>query len=57
MSQLKFDRNGAFIPQRINFKIKKDERTEEMLEKYIKKKINFQIDYDGKGNAIFIKKE
>lgn len=29
----------------------------EMIHKYIKKETNFQIDYDSKGNAIFIKKK
>lgn len=57
MSQLKFDKNGVFIPQKISYKLKKDERTEEMLEEYIKKKANYQINYDHKGNAIFVKKE
>lgn len=57
MTQLKFDKDGVFIPQKINYKPKRDEETEEMLEKYIKKRTDFQIDYDRKGNAIFIEKE
>lgn len=54
---MKFDKNGFLIPQKINYKPKKDEETEEMMEKYIKKKIDFQIDYDNEGNAIFLKKK
>lgn len=56
MVQLKFDRNGVFIPQRINYKLKKDEEKEEMIEKYIKRKTNFQVDYDNEGNPTFNKK-
>ena len=57
MNQLKFDRNGVFIPQVIKIKVKRDELEEEIIEEYIKKKTNFQIDYDNKGNPIFVKKE
>lgn len=28
-------------------------KIEEMIDKYVKKKINFQIDYDHEGNPIF----
>ena len=57
MTQLKFDENGVFIPQRINYKLKKDERTEEIIEKYLYEKSKFQINYDHEGNAIFVKRE
>lgn len=56
MTQLKFDENGVFIPQRINYKLKKDERTEEIIAKYLQEKSKFQINYDRKGNATFVKK-
>lgn len=29
----------------------------EMIDKYIENEINFQIHYDSKGNAMFIKRE
>ena len=54
---MKFSQNGDLIPQIINYEVKHEEETEEMLDKYLKKKTNFQIDYDKRGNAIFIKKE
>lgn len=57
MGQIKFDKNGVFTPQKINYQLKKDEEKEEMIEKYIKKKTNFQVDYDNKGNPIFKEKE
>ena len=57
MSQLKFNKNGVFIPQIVKINIKRNELDEEMIEKYIKEKINFQVNYDHKGNPIFIKKE
>ena len=56
MTQLKFDGNGIFIPQRVNYKLTKDEEKEEMIDKYVKKKTNYQINYDHEGNAIFVKK-
>lgn len=57
MSQLKFDKNGVFIPQIIKFNVKRNELDEEMIEKYIKRKTNFQVDYDNEGNPIFVKKK
>lgn len=57
MSQLKFNRNGVFIPQIVKLNIKRDELDEEIFEEYIKKKTDFQINYDNRGNPIFIKKE
>ena len=57
MNQLKFDENGAFIPQRVNYNIKHEEEIEEMLENYLNNECNFQIKYDNKSNPIFIKKE
>ena len=57
MTQLKFDGNGGFIPQRVNYKLTKDEEKEEMIDKYVNNECNFQIEYDNKSNPIFIKKE
>jgi len=57
MGQVKLDKNGVFIPKRVNYKLKKDEEKEEMIEKYLQKNSNFQINYDRKGNAVFIEKE
>jgi len=57
-TQLKFDAiTGVLLPQKISYNVQHEEEIEEMLEKYIKKKTNYQINYDQKGNAIFIKKE
>jgi len=47
----------VLLPQKISYNVQHEEEIEEMLEKYIKKKTNYQINYDQKGNAIFIKKE
>jgi len=52
-----FDNEGNLMPQKIKYKPKRDEETEEMVDKYIKRKINFQINYDNDGNSIFVKKE
>ena len=57
MTQLKFDKKGIFIPQKIKYDIKHNERDKELIDKYLKKKTNFQTDYDNEGNAIFVKKE
>lgn len=58
MTQLKFDAiTGELLAQKISYNVKHEEGVEEMLEKYIKKKTNYQINYDREGNAIFIKKE
>jgi len=56
MSQLKFDKNGVFIPQKIKFKIKRSELDEEFIEKYIENNCNFKIKYDNEANPIFVKK-
>lgn len=58
MTQLKFDAiTGELLPQKISYDVIHEEETEEMFEKYIKKKTNFQIDYNDEGNATFVKKE
>lgn len=56
MTQLKFDKKGILIPQKIKYNVKHNERDKEFIDKYIKKKTNFQIDYDHKGNPIFKEK-
>lgn len=56
MVQLKFDKEGVFIPQKINYDVKHNEKDEELIEKYIKNNCNFKIDYDNDANPIFIKK-
>jgi len=56
MTQLKFDKKGCLIPQKIRYDVKHHERDEAFIDKYIKKKANFQIDYDHKGNPIFKEK-
>ncbi|HUS49142.1 MAG TPA: hypothetical protein VMZ91_03200 [Candidatus Paceibacterota bacterium] len=50
-------KTGMLLPQKIKYIVKHEEETEEMLDRYLQKKTNFQIDYDSKGDAIFIKKE
>lgn len=57
MGQIKFDKNGFFIPQIVKLNIKRNELDEGMFEEYIKKKTEFQINYDHKGNPIFKEKK
>jgi len=57
MSQLKFDKNGVFIPKKTNLTIKHDELDEEMINEYINNECSFQIEYDNESNPIFIKKD
>lgn len=57
MAQLKFNKKGVLIPQKITYDIKHDERDKELIDRYLKKKTDFQTDYDNEGNAIFVKKE
>lgn len=57
MTQLKFDKKGVLIPQKIKFDVKHNERDKEFIDKYLKRKTDFQIDDDNKGNAIFVKKK
>lgn len=56
MTQLKFDKKGFLIPQKIRYDVKHKERDKEFIDKFIKKKTNFRIDYDHKGNPIFKEK-
>jgi len=57
MSQLKFDKNGVFIPQLVKLNVKRNELDEEMIDEYINKECNFKIEHDSKGKPIFKKKE
>ena len=57
MGQVKFSKNGVFIPQRVNYKLKRDEEKEEMIDKYINNECNFQIEYDNEGEPKVKKKE
>ena len=57
MAQLKFNKKGVLIPQKISYDVKHDERDKELIDIYLKEKIDFQIDHDNEGNAIFVKKE
>lgn len=54
---MRFNKNGDLIPQIVKYKVKHEEATEEMLDEYIKKKTDFQIDYEHEGNARFTEKE
>lgn len=56
MSQLKFDKNGLFIPQKAKYIIKHNELDEEFIEKYINNECNFKVSYDNKADPVFIKK-
>jgi len=40
MSQLKFDKNGLFKPQRVKYVVKHNELDEEFIEKVLQKKNN-----------------
>lgn len=57
MTQLRFNEEGILIPQKINYDVKHDERDKEFIDEYLKERSDFLIDYDNKGNAIFVKKE
>lgn len=52
---MKFSENGFLITQKVSYSIKHDEMDEELIDKCLQKKTNFQIDYDHEGNAIFLK--
>lgn len=57
MGQLKFDRNGVFIPQKMKFIIKHDILDEEMINEYVNNECNLQIEYNKRGAPYFIKKK
>lgn len=57
MTQLKFNKKGCLIPQKIRYDVKHNERDKAFIDRYLKKKTNFQIDYNNEGNATFVKKE
>ncbi len=57
MAQLKFNKKGILIPQKISYDVKHNERDKELIDRHLKRKTDFQIDYDNEGNAIFVKKE
>ncbi|MBA7516655.1 hypothetical protein ES705_08703 [subsurface metagenome] len=46
MGQLKFDKKGVFIPQRIKFSIKHNELDEEMIDNYVKKECDTPYECD-----------
>ena len=52
MTQLKFDKKGILIPQKINYDVKHDERDKE----FIDNECNFEIKYNKKGDFKFIEK-
>lgn len=54
---MKFDKNGNLIPGKIKYKISHDKIDEEIINNYIQKECNFEIEYDNKENAIFKKKK
>ena len=56
MAQLKFNKKGLLIPQKINYKVKHNERDKEFIDKYIESECNFKIKYDKKGDFKFIEK-
>ena len=57
MSQLRFNKNGLFIPQKTKYLIKHNELDKEFIEKYINDECNFKVSYDNEANPIFIKKK
>lgn len=56
MTQLKFDKKGFLIPQRINYDIKHNERDKELINKYIENECNFKTEYNNKGEPKFVEK-
>ena len=52
MAQLKFDKKGFLIPQKINYDVKHSERDKE----FIDNECNFEIKYNKKGDFKFIEK-
>ncbi|HUS48633.1 MAG TPA: hypothetical protein VMZ91_00570 [Candidatus Paceibacterota bacterium] len=42
MTQLKFDKKGSLIPQKIRYDIKHDERDKEFIDKHMKDESKFQ---------------
>ena len=57
MTQLKFDKKGRLLRQTVNYRVKHDEQTEDLIEKYINDKCDFQPEFNEKGEAILGKKE
>ena len=57
MTQLKFSKKGRLLRQTVNYKVKHDEETEDLIEKYINDKCDFRIEFNEKGDAILRKKE
>ena len=54
---MKFDKTGKLISQKINYKVRHDEQTEELIDNYINDKCIFQIKFSKSGDCIFNKKE
>ena len=57
MTKLKFDKRGFLLPQKIEYKVRHDEQTEEFIDKYIENDCNFQIEFDKKGDCKFEKRK
>ena len=57
MKNIKFDSNGNITSQKVNYKIRHEEETEDLIEKYITNKCNFDIKFDEKGDVTFKEKE
>ncbi len=53
---MKFNKNGALVPQKVKYKIKHEEETEDLINNYININCNFQIVFDKKGDPVFRKK-
>jgi len=56
MAQLKFNKEGKLIPQKISYDVKHNERDKEFIDEYVKDECNFEIKYNNKGDFKFIKK-
>ena len=56
MAQLRFDKNGVLIPQKIRYDVKHDERDKEIIDGFIKDKCNFKIKHNSEGDPEFNEK-
>lgn len=56
MSQLRFNKEGVLIPQKIRYDIKLDERDKELIDEFIKDECNFKIKHNSEGDPEFNEK-
>lgn len=57
MAQLRFNKEGFLVPQRVSYDIKHNEKYIELIDKYIRDECDFRVKYNDKGEPRFIKKK